>query len=135
IRLRALDQQHSESTLPFSRRSRNHVGSIYLGTLVVHAELTMALFALSACRPPRYRVLVNRNEVDYHSKASGTVRAVCEPDVDERAGLDRCQSLIDDRGECWLTVRTHLEATREPVCTARFLLTVSHRTPKASARD
>ncbi|HEY4221010.1 MAG TPA: hypothetical protein VGO62_06700, partial [Myxococcota bacterium] len=39
IRLRALDDTHSESTMPFSRRSRNHVGSIYLGTLVVHAEL------------------------------------------------------------------------------------------------
>ena len=132
INVRHVDGERSASSMPFTRRSRNHVGSIYLGALLVHAEVTMATLAIGACRPPAFRVLVKKNEAEFHAKASGTVIARCDPSADERTALDRCRTLVDDRADAWLTVRTTLEKSGDPICTVRFLITINHKTRKAS---
>lgn len=124
LKVERLDDERSELTMPFHRKNRNHVGSIYLGALLIQAEVTMALYALSVCRPPDFRVLVKRNEADFHARATSTVRAVCAPPADERAALDACRALgAGDKGDAWVTVTTKAEDAA-PICTVRFLVNV-----------
>ncbi len=127
IRVEDVDDARAVTTMPFTRRGRNHVGSLYLGALLVHAEATMAALAVGVCRAPAFRVLVKRNEADFHSRAACTVRAVCAPEGEEREGLARCRALVDDKAETWLTVKTTTAAEGTPVCTVRFLISVRQR--------
>lgn len=124
LKVEHLDGDRSELSMPFTARARNHVGSIYLGALLIHAEVTMALYALSLCRPPAFRVLVKKNEAEFFARATGTVRATCVPTVDEKAALEKCRALAaGDKGEAWVSVTTKAEDAA-PICTVRFLVSV-----------
>ena len=127
IRVCDVDDVHAMSTMPFSRRSRNHVGSMYIGALLVHAEITMATLVVGRCRPPAFRVLVKRNEADYLARATGAVRAVCAPEGDERAALEACCALRAGKGEAWVTVHTTHVHDGAPICRVRFLVSVKHQ--------
>ena len=115
----------SATSMPFTRRSRNHVGSIYLGALLVQAEVTMATLVIGLCRPPAFRVLVTKNTATYHARATKLVRAECVPSDDERAALARLHGLVDGKGDAALTVRLR-EAERD-IATFTFDINVRHR--------
>jgi acyl-coenzyme A thioesterase PaaI-like protein len=125
IKVDEVDDEHAATSMPFTRRSRNHVGSIYLGALLVQAEVTMATLVIGLCRAPRFRVLVLKNEAEFHAKARRTVRAVCEPHGEEREALAKCRALVDERADAWLTVR--MKERETPIATVRFLITVRHK--------
>ena len=126
IRIERADLTSAVTTMPLSRRSRNHLGSIYIGALLVQAELTMATLVINLCRPPRFRVLVKKSESSYHARAEGAVRARCAPEGDEQTPLAALAALIDDKGEAWVTV--HMESVQDSrsIATMRFLVAVKH---------
>jgi hypothetical protein len=125
IKLVDVDDAHAISTMPYVRRSRNHVGSIYLGALLVQAEATMASVVIGLCRPPAYRVLVKRSEADFHARASKSVRAICRPTGEERAQIEACRGLaVGAKGDAWTTVTIETAREKTPVATMRFLLSI-----------
>jgi acyl-coenzyme A thioesterase PaaI-like protein len=125
IKVDDVDERRAQTSMPFTRRSRNHVGSIYLGAILVQAEVTMATLVVGLCRAPRFRVLVKKNEAEFHAKARGTVRALCEPVAEERAELAKIRALVDDRADAWLTVR--VTEAEKSIATVRFLITVRQK--------
>jgi acyl-coenzyme A thioesterase PaaI-like protein len=127
IRVVSLDEDHVETTMPLSRRAVNHIGTMYIGALLIHAEVTMATLVVGLCRPPSFRVLVKKSEAEYFAKAKGRVRAVCRPTEEERAALARCRALAaGEKSEAWIAVdTTSMDST--VLSTTRFLLSVSRR--------
>lgn len=125
IRVREATLERAVTTMPLSWRSRNHVGSVYLGALMVQAEITMATLSYNLCRPPQYRILVKRNEAEFPARADGTVTATFAPDDEERAGLARMRALHNDKGETWTTVK--LESEGKTAAIVRFLISVKHK--------
>ena len=124
IRVREATTERAVTTMPRVRRTRNHVGSIYLGALMVQAEITMATLAYNLCRPPAFRILVKRNEADFPARAGKLVTARIEPSPEEREGLERMRALRDDKGETWTTVT--MESDGKTCAVVRFLIAVKH---------
>lgn len=135
IRIEEADTVHAVTTMPFSGRSRNHVGSIYIGALVVQAEITMATLLINLCRPPAFRVLVKKNECEYHARATDRVRARCAPEGEERAALEVVRALVDDKGEAWVTVHMESASDARPIATMRFLIAAKHRSNESLHRS
>lgn len=134
ICVEAADSEQAVTTMPLSSRSRNHLGSIYIGALLVQAEITMATLVISLFRPPAFRVLVKKSEAEYHARAEGTVRARCAPDGDERDGLLALRALVNDKGEAWVTVLLESAADARPLASMRFLVAVKHNAEYSGIR-
>ena len=65
--------------IPFIRRNRNHLGSMYLGALCVGADITSALLSLSIIKESGKKILpiFKDFKADYYKRAEGDVHFVC----------------------------------------------------------
>ncbi len=65
--------------IPFIRRNRNHLGSMYLGALCVGADITSALLSLSIIKESGKKILpiFKDFKADYYKRAEGDVLFVC----------------------------------------------------------
>lgn len=66
--------------IPLSRRSRNHLGSMYFGALCAGADLAGALMAMRRIDASGARVSLIFKDVkaQFHKRAEGDVRFACE---------------------------------------------------------
>jgi acyl-coenzyme A thioesterase PaaI-like protein len=121
IRVEEVSDTRSRSRLPLTRRTRNHVGSIYFGALMTVMEVTMGMLVFRHFPMGPYKALVNRVETDFRAKARGAVYAVCEPPADVLASLREALRQSGDKAQAWVPVR--LEAGDGTlVAEARFLV-------------
>jgi acyl-coenzyme A thioesterase PaaI-like protein len=121
IRVEEVSETRSRSRLPLTRRTRNHVGSIYFGALMTVMEVTMGMFIFRHFPMGPYKALVNRVETDFRAKAKGTVFAVCEPPADVLAAFRDALRQSGDKVEGWVPVRLESE-DGALVAEARFLV-------------
>jgi len=105
IQVRDLNDTRAEASLPLKRRTRNHVGSVYFGAQMTLMELTMGLLLFRLFPPGPYGMLVKRVEGDFHAKAKGAVRAVCEPPAELLQGLRDQLKEKGDKAEAWIPVK------------------------------
>jgi acyl-coenzyme A thioesterase PaaI-like protein len=120
-----VDDDGAELMMPFTRRSANHVGSMYIGALLILAEATMATYVVRLCRPPAFRVLVKRSEADFTARATGRVGAVFSPTAEERDAFERCRKLErGEKAEAWATVKLTGLEVGAAVSEMRFLVSV-----------
>lgn len=75
----ALDDDGCDLRLPFTKKSKNHVGGMYLGVLLIVAEVSMALFTLRLLRPDRFSVLVKGTRSAFGKQSKEPVIARCRP--------------------------------------------------------
>ena len=77
--------------IPFIRRNRNHLGSMYLGALCVGADITSALLSLSIIKKSGKKILpiFKDFKADYFKRAEGDVLFVCNQG-------DEIQNMIDE---------------------------------------
>lgn len=120
MRVEELSDARAVSTLPLKRRNRNHVGAIYFGAQMTQAEITMGLLLFRHYPPGPWGMLVKRVEADFHAKAKGTLRAVCEPDEATFAALSEARTNESGKSEAWVPVRLTGE-DGALVAEARFL--------------
>ena len=121
IRVEEVSDTRARSRLPLRRRSRNHVGSIYLGAQVTVMEVTMGMFMFRHFPLGPYLGLVNRVETDFKAKAKGAVYAVCEPTPALLASFREALRHKGDRAQDWVPVRLEAE-DGTLVAEARFLM-------------
>lgn len=121
IRVEELSETRARTRLPLKRRTRNHVGSIYLGAQVTAMEVTMGMLVFSHFPMGPYKALVNRVETDFRAKAKGTVFAVCEPPPEVLASFREALRQSGDKVEGWVPVRLEAE-DGAVVAEARFLV-------------
>ena len=121
LRVEEVSEARSRSRLPLTRRTRNHVGSIYFGALMTAMEVTMGMLVFRHFPMGPYKALVNRVETDFRARARGTVYAVCELPADVLASFRQALRQPGDKAEGWVPVRLEAEdGTR--VAEARFLV-------------
>ena len=65
--------------ISLNRRTKNHVGSMYLGALSVGADITSAMLALELIKESDRKIipLFKDFHADYHKRAEGDVHFVC----------------------------------------------------------
>lgn len=122
LRVLELSEERSRVRLPLSRRSRNHVGGLYLGAQTIAAEVAMALVVLRRHPPPRYRVLIGSVEASFHAQGRGDAVATCAPNPDVLASMAAVDDADDDRVKVWVPVQIRDAKTEDadPITVARF---------------
>lgn len=126
IQVREVSLARTRSRLPLKHRSKNHVGSIYLGAQMTVMEVTMGMLVFHHFPMGPYQALVNRVETDFKAKARGAVEAVCEPPPELLASFREALRQPGDKTEGWVPVRLEAEdGTR--VAEARFLVALKRR--------
>ncbi|WP_375765814.1 DUF4442 domain-containing protein [Archangium gephyra] len=121
IRVEEVSETRARSRLPLTRRTRNHVGSIYFGAMMTVMEVTMGMLVFRHFPMGAYLALVNRVETDFRAKARGTVYAVCEPPAEVLAALRESLRQPGDKAQGWVPVRLET-ADGTVVAEARFLV-------------
>jgi acyl-coenzyme A thioesterase PaaI-like protein len=126
--MRVVEDTRAVGTLPLKHRTRNHVGSMYFGAQMTLAEITMGMLLFRLYPPGPFGMLVKRVEADFHKKAKGNIRAVCEPGPEVLQALAAVHA--EGKSEAWVPVPL-TDAGGEVVTTARFLAAVKRFAPKA----
>lgn len=125
-RVLRLDQTGCTVKIPFGWRTRNHVGSMYVGALCAGADLAGGLPAFRAIRAGHPRVVIVFADVQgqFLKRADGDVHFACEQGAEVAAAVVKA----DQTGER-ITMPVHVTCTvpdkygAEPV--ARFTLGLS----------
>ena len=120
LQVEALSDERSQATLPLKRRTKNHVGSVYFGAQMTLMEITMGLVLFRHFPPGPYGMLVKRVESDFHTKAKGGVRAICEPGAELLATFTTALQGPGSKVEGWIPVKL-MGDDGSVVSEARFL--------------
>jgi acyl-coenzyme A thioesterase PaaI-like protein len=80
--------------VPLSRRTRNHLGSMYFGALCSGADAAAALIGLAAARgePGRFSILFKDVKGEFLRRAEGEVHFACEQGREIRELLARARA-------------------------------------------
>jgi acyl-coenzyme A thioesterase PaaI-like protein len=119
-RVEEVTDTRTRASVPLNRKTKNHVGSVYLGAQVTVMELTMGVLLFRRFPPSQYKLLVNRMEVSFHAKAKSTVSAVCEPPPEVFTHLESALRNPGDKAETWVPVKL-LDSDGKLVAESRFL--------------
>jgi acyl-coenzyme A thioesterase PaaI-like protein len=112
--------------IPLSRRSRNHLGSMYFGALCAGADLAGALTAMRRIDASGRRISLIFKDVkaQFFKRAEGDVLFSCE-DGEAVAGLVRRAISSGEREEIPVAVVATVPEKLGPEPVAEFVLTLS----------
>ncbi len=92
-RIVSIDDDSIAIRIPFRRRTRNHVGSMYLGVLTIGADLASGFLAFYLVENQGYKtspVFAGMKAV-YHKRAEGDVTFVCEDGAEMKSMIERAK--------------------------------------------
>ena len=112
--------------IPLSRRSRNHLGSMYFGALCAGADLAGALTAMRRIDASGRRISLIFKDVkaQFFKRAEGDVLFCCE-DGEAVAGLVRRAIASGEREEIPVRIEATVPDKLGPEPVAEFVLTLS----------
>jgi acyl-coenzyme A thioesterase PaaI-like protein len=121
VRVRAWSPDRCELTMPVSRRSRNHLGSLYFGAQMTLADLAAGVLLFPQFPPGPFAGVIKRVEADFRAKAKGLIRCVATYPADARATLEAVRTSESGKAEAWVPIE--LFDPRDRVVTeVRFLV-------------
>lgn len=123
VRVREVTDSRCELTMPVSRRTRNHVGSMYIGAQMTLADLTVGVLLFRRFPPGPFAGLIKRVEADFVAKAKGTITCVCELPADAAQALEQVRTNPDGKAEAWVPLRLQ-DTEGETVTELRVLVAV-----------
>ncbi len=99
--------------IPFRRRNRNHLGSMYVGVLVMGGELVGGLLAMDRIQKSKTSVALSFGSIqgEFHRRAEGAVDFVCEDGEAIGQMVDR---VIESGERETMTIRTLAMVPDEP---------------------
>ena len=112
--------------IPLLRRTKNHVGSMYLGALSVGADITSAMLALDVIKNSKNKIIPIFKDfhADYFKRAEGDVHFVCEEGNKIRNMIDKVIK-TNQRINEKITVQAYVPDKLDNEVVARFSLTLS----------
>lgn len=112
--------------VPLSRRTRNHLGSMYFGALCAGADAAAALIALAATRaePAKFSILFKDVRGEFLRRAEGDVHFTCEQGSEIRRLLARARQ-TGERESLPVRVVATVPSLSGDDPVARFELTLS----------
>ncbi len=122
-----LDDRRCVLKIPLRRRSKNHLGIMYLGALTVGAETAVGVVAFNRIQNRRLRVSVVQRAftAEFHAKADGDVHFICD-DVAGVHGLIDQALATTERVEGPVHIRA-IVPSRGDASVADFTFTLSLR--------
>jgi len=104
VRVREVNNARCEVTMPLKRRTRNHVGSMYIGAQMTLADLTLGVLLFRLFPPGPYGGLIKRVEADFVAKAKGGLRCVATLEPATAAAFEAVRESPGAKAEGWLPV-------------------------------
>jgi acyl-coenzyme A thioesterase PaaI-like protein len=121
----ALDARRAVVNVPLNWRTKNHLGSMYFGSLCTGADCVVAVLALRILAGRRSVVPIFKDmRAEFLKRAEADVHFACEDGEEIRSLLDRAEA-TGERGSVLLRVVATVpeKLGEEPV--ARFEMTLS----------
>jgi acyl-coenzyme A thioesterase PaaI-like protein len=124
-RVLELTKERCEILLPLTRRSRNHLHSMYFGALCVGADCAGGLMAFEAAKQFQEKIDIVFQSVEgkFLKRAEGDVTFVCEEGENATALIERAVS-TGERHTTPVTIRAFTK-TPERLEVATFTLSLS----------
>lgn len=129
VRVRSIDEQKAEVTVPFKWFSQNPFRSTYFACLAMAAEMSTGVLAMMQIhkRKPYVSMLVVNLEAVYYKKATGRTYFICEAGGDMQAAVD--ETIADGESK---TVRAKsVGKNKEGELVAEFYITWSFKAKKS----
>jgi acyl-coenzyme A thioesterase PaaI-like protein len=115
-----------EVKIPLTRRTKNHVGSMYIGVLATGADLAGGFLAIQAARDAKAKLSIVFKDLhaEFLKRADGDVHFVCE---DGKAIVDAVARVAEggERQTCPVSVIAVIPtSSAEPIARFQMLLSV-----------
>jgi len=123
VRIRQLSDTRCELTMPATRRSRNHLGTMYFGAQMTLIDLAVGVLAFRRFPPGPFGGVIKRVETDFRAKAKGTIRCVVEAPLDVIDALEQVRTNDSGKAEAWLPAQLY-DRAGTVVTEARVLVAV-----------
>lgn len=122
----ALDDDHCVVRIRLGRRTRNHLGSMYFGTLAIGADCAGGLIAAALIRKQRAKVsLVFKSfQATFLKRPESHVYFVCEEGAKIRVLLERTLA-SEERQTVPVNLRAEVRGPGGPETVAEFVLELS----------
>lgn len=123
-----LDEAGCEIRIPLRWRTRNHVGSMYVGALVTGADVASGLLAADLIygRYPRVRFIFADLHAEFLRRADGPVRFRCEQGRQIRAAVEEADR-TGERQIVPVEVSAQVEGAAEPAALFRMGLSLKRK--------
>ena len=112
--------------IPFKRRNKNHIGSMYFGAMTIGAEVAAGIIAMNLIRESKQKIslIFKHFTGDFLKRAEGDTFFICE-DGESIGNLVRATIESGEREEIEVAVRATVPSKlgNEPI--ARFSFTLS----------
>lgn len=102
VHVRHWSPDRCELEMPLSRRSRNHLGSMYFGAQMTLADLAAGVLLFPQFPIGPYAGVIKRVEADFLAKAKGVVRCVAYYPDEARATLETVRTSESGKAEAWI---------------------------------
>ena len=126
----AMDGERCVLRVPLTRRTRNHLGSMYFGALCTGADAAAALLGFRLLRERKGRISVIFKDVraEFLKRAEADVHFACEQGREIRALLDRAEPSGEREN-----LPVHVVATAPEISATNRSRSSSSRSPSRSA--
>ena len=122
----AIDEERIEVKIPLRRRNRNHLRSMYFGTLCVGADCSGGLLAMKFIdqREEKISLVFKDFQAEFLKRAEDDTHFICEQGREIGALVDQvCRSEERQEMVVYITATVPTKFGNEPV--ARFTMTLS----------
>ncbi len=109
--------------MPLTRRTRNHVGSMYFGAQMTLADLTVGVLLFQRYPMGPYGGVIRSVQADFVAKAKGNLRSRCELDAGTIVALDEVRTNDSGKVETWIPLRL-VDPQDKVVTDLRFLVAI-----------
>lgn len=128
-RVLQIDEEASVVYLPFKRKNKNHVGSMYFGALAMGAELSVALMAIKEIQESKEKVqfIFKDFNAQFLKRAQAGTYFVCEETKAIKALVDKAKLSGEREEQSFKGYAYTDKKTKEPVFTYELCLSVKKR--------
>ena len=121
-----IDDKNVIIKIPFKRRTKNHVGSMYFGALSVGADLAggyLAMHHISKVNK-KIRLIFKDFHADFLKRAEGDVHFICKDGLKIKKLVEDV-SISGERGNMLVTILAYVPSKFDDEPIAKFTLTLS----------
>jgi acyl-coenzyme A thioesterase PaaI-like protein len=128
VRVRQWSPAECLLEMPLSRRTRNHLGSMYFGAQMTLADLAAGVLLFPQFPPGPYAGVIRRVEADFRAKAKGVIRCLARYPAEARAELETVRTSSSGKAEAWVPLELRDDGDRM-VTEVRFLVALKRFGP------
>ncbi len=123
IRVHDCTPTRAELSLPLKKRTRNHVGAIYIGAQMTLADITSGVLIFRNFPPGPFSFLIKTAEAQFIAKGKTSLRCIAEMPEELGRSLNEVRTNDSGKAEGWLPLNL-FDEQGQVVTRVRFLVAV-----------